>query len=102
MTSYNYLIEFIQEFYPRRHYRFVTAQGVVFNANWYWVKQAIRDVNAFKRSQNPVTMLSMDVTREDIEHLMELDKRQRQQEAEYMNKYKVYAEDNETETGDRL
>ena len=102
MTSYNYLIESIQEFYPRRHYRFVTAQGVVFNANWYWVKEAIIDVNAFKRFQNPVTMLNMHVTRENIGHLMELDKRQRQQEAEYMNKYKVYVEDNEAEAGDRL
>ena len=47
-------------------------------------------------------MLNMHVTRENIEHLMELDKRQRQQEAEYMNKYKVYVEDNEAEAGDRL
>ena len=73
MTSYSYLIEFIQEWYPRRHYKLISGKGTVYNANFYWVRRAIRDVNAFKRFQNPVTMLDMDVTRERIEHLMELD-----------------------------
>ena len=70
MISYNNLIAFVREWYPRRHYKRILAKGTVINVNCYWVKRAIRDMNAFKRYPNPVTIQNLHITWECIEGIL--------------------------------